>query len=169
MAGVSLVSIALAAYKGLPLLYALALNEERQFVPQSRGLGPCALGPVLQVWPERMYYRGVALGATDWIIDAHVLGGAPVDALAHAPGGWTQALRAPGVWQGGARAPCYGRSSISILSAISGAIRSACSASRTSLASKVSPASSASSNRASCSAVSAALLVSVKCSAPSMQ
>ncbi|MDD7972716.1 (2Fe-2S) ferredoxin domain-containing protein [Roseinatronobacter alkalisoli] len=56
-------------------------------------LGPCALGPVVQVWPEGTYYGGVTLTALDQIIDDHVVGGQPVAALAYAPGGPKQSLR----------------------------------------------------------------------------
>lgn len=56
-------------------------------------LGPCALGPVLQVWPEGTYYGGVDLHALDRILDQHVMGGAPVPELAYAPGGKKQTLR----------------------------------------------------------------------------
>lgn len=56
-------------------------------------LGPCALGPVLQVWPEGTYYGGVDLHALDRILDQHVIGGAPVAELAYAPSRKKQTLR----------------------------------------------------------------------------
>lgn len=55
-------------------------------------LGPCALGPVVQVWPEGTYYGGVTLEALDQIIDQHIVGGNPVQALSYAPGGKKQRL-----------------------------------------------------------------------------
>lgn len=58
-------------------------------------LGPCALGPVLQVWPEGTYYGGITLDALDQIIDQHVIDGDPVHAWSYAPGRKKQQLRKP--------------------------------------------------------------------------
>lgn len=56
-------------------------------------LGPCALAPVVQVWPEGTYYGGVTRADLDAILDGHVLGGEPVAPLAYASGGPKQRLR----------------------------------------------------------------------------
>jgi (2Fe-2S) ferredoxin len=56
-------------------------------------LGPCALAPVLQVWPEGTYYGGVDEAGVDRIIQEHLLGGDVVEDLAYHPTGRKQALR----------------------------------------------------------------------------
>lgn len=56
-------------------------------------LGPCNLAPVMQVWPEGTYYCGVDEAALDRIIDGHVIGAEPVEALAYRPIGAKQRLR----------------------------------------------------------------------------
>jgi (2Fe-2S) ferredoxin len=58
-------------------------------------LGPCALAPVIQVFPEGTYYGGVTEAAVDRIVEEHLLGGRIVDAFAYAPTGRKQRLRAP--------------------------------------------------------------------------
>jgi (2Fe-2S) ferredoxin len=56
-------------------------------------LGPCALAPVLQVWPEGTYYGGVDEAGIDRIIAEHLLGGKVVEDLAYQPTGRKQVLR----------------------------------------------------------------------------
>jgi (2Fe-2S) ferredoxin len=56
-------------------------------------LGPCALAPVLQVWPEGTYYGGVDEAGVDRIIREHLLGGHVVEDLAYHPTGRKQTLR----------------------------------------------------------------------------
>jgi len=56
-------------------------------------LGPCALGPVMQIWPEGTYYGGMTQDQLDRVIDDHVIGGSPVAELAYTPGGPKQRLR----------------------------------------------------------------------------
>jgi (2Fe-2S) ferredoxin len=58
-------------------------------------LGPCALGPVLQVWPDGTWYGGVDEAAVERIVDEHLLGGQPVAAFAYAPQPRKQVLRQP--------------------------------------------------------------------------
>lgn len=57
-------------------------------------LGPCALGPVLQVWPEGTWYGGVDEAGVERIVDEHLLGGQPVADLAYTPQAGKQRLRA---------------------------------------------------------------------------
>jgi (2Fe-2S) ferredoxin len=57
-------------------------------------LGPCALGPVLQVWPDGTWYGGVDEAGIDRIVDEHLLGGQPVAELAYTPQAGKQWLRA---------------------------------------------------------------------------
>ncbi len=57
-------------------------------------LGPCNLAPVLQVWPDGIYYGGVDEAAIDRIIGDHLLGGTVVDDLAYQPSRGKQTLRA---------------------------------------------------------------------------
>ncbi|MCX5496272.1 NAD(P)H-dependent oxidoreductase subunit E [Kaistia dalseonensis] len=61
---------------------------------KSTCLGPCNLAPVLQVFPEGTYYGGVTEDGIDRIIADHLLRDVVVDALAYAPTGTKQALRA---------------------------------------------------------------------------
>ena len=56
-------------------------------------LGPCALAPVIQVWPEGTVYGGVDENGVDRIIAEHLLGGAVVEDLAYARDGKKQFLR----------------------------------------------------------------------------
>jgi (2Fe-2S) ferredoxin len=48
-------------------------------------LGPCALAPVVQVWPEGTYYGGVDEAAADRIIRGHLLGNKIVEDIAYQP------------------------------------------------------------------------------------
>ncbi len=57
-------------------------------------LGPCALGPVVQVYPEGTFYGGVDEAGMDRIIDEHLLEGRVVEDLAYAPSEGKQRLRA---------------------------------------------------------------------------
>jgi (2Fe-2S) ferredoxin len=63
------------------------------FTARTSCLGPCALAPVVQVWPEGIHYGGVTEGGIDRIIQVHLLGGAMVEDLAYRPNGRKQALR----------------------------------------------------------------------------
>jgi (2Fe-2S) ferredoxin len=56
-------------------------------------LGPCALAPVLQVFPEGTYHGGVTEAAIDRIAEEHLLGGRIVEAFAYHPTGRKQRLR----------------------------------------------------------------------------
>ena len=56
-------------------------------------LGPCNLGPVVQVFPEGTWYGGVDEAGVDRIIAAHLLGGEVVADLAYAPQPGKQQLR----------------------------------------------------------------------------
>jgi (2Fe-2S) ferredoxin len=56
-------------------------------------LGPCALAPVVQVWPEGTYYGGVDEGATDRIIRDHLLAGKVVEDVVYHPADHRQTLR----------------------------------------------------------------------------
>jgi (2Fe-2S) ferredoxin len=56
-------------------------------------LGPCALAPVLQVWPEGTMYGGVDEAGVDRIIQTHLLGGEVVEDLVYRPTGTKQRLR----------------------------------------------------------------------------
>ncbi|SEB05984.1 (2Fe-2S) ferredoxin domain-containing protein [Rubrimonas cliftonensis] len=56
-------------------------------------LGPCALAPVMQVWPDGATYGGLDETGTDAVLRGHVLGGQPVDALRYEPTGRKQRLR----------------------------------------------------------------------------
>ena len=63
------------------------------FAARTSCLGPCALAPVVQVWPEGTYYGGVGETGMDKIIQDHLLGGAIVEELTYRPTGRKQALR----------------------------------------------------------------------------
>lgn len=56
-------------------------------------LGPCNLGPVVQVFPEATWYGGVDQAGMDRIIAEHLLGGEVVADLAYAPLAHKQTLR----------------------------------------------------------------------------
>jgi (2Fe-2S) ferredoxin len=56
-------------------------------------LGPCALAPVLQVFPEGTWYGGVTEAAVDRIAEEHLLGGRVVEDFAYRPTGRKQRLR----------------------------------------------------------------------------
>lgn len=56
-------------------------------------LGPCALAPVVQVFPEGTYYGGVTEAAIDRIAEEHLLGGCVVEEFAYQPTGRKQRLR----------------------------------------------------------------------------
>ena len=47
-------------------------------------LGPCGLGPVMQVWPDGTWYGGVDEAAVERIVEQHLLGGEPVAELSYA-------------------------------------------------------------------------------------
>lgn len=56
-------------------------------------LGPCNLAPVVQVYPEGVYYGGVDEAGIDQIIAEHLREGRMVADLAYAPGPGKQRLR----------------------------------------------------------------------------
>jgi (2Fe-2S) ferredoxin len=56
-------------------------------------LGPCKLGPVVQVFPEGTWYGGVDAAGMDRIIASHLLSGEVVADLAYAPLPGKQQLR----------------------------------------------------------------------------
>lgn len=56
-------------------------------------LGPCALAPVVQVYPEGVFYGGVTESGIDRIIQEHLMQGRPVEDLAYHPGAAKQRLR----------------------------------------------------------------------------
>jgi (2Fe-2S) ferredoxin len=56
-------------------------------------LGPCALAPVVQVWPDGTVYGGVDEAGVDRIIAEHLGEGRVVADLAYAPTGKKQTLR----------------------------------------------------------------------------
>jgi (2Fe-2S) ferredoxin len=56
-------------------------------------LGPCALGPVWQVWPDGTWYGGVDEAGAERIVQEHLLGGVPVDELVYMPQAGKQWLR----------------------------------------------------------------------------
>ena len=56
-------------------------------------LGPCSLAPVVQVYPEGVYYGGVDEAGIDRIIAEHILGNEIVADLAYAPTPGKQRLR----------------------------------------------------------------------------
>lgn len=56
-------------------------------------LGPCNLGPVVQVFPEGTWYGGVDEAGVDRIIASHLLAGEVVADLAYAPQPGKQQLR----------------------------------------------------------------------------
>lgn len=57
-------------------------------------LGPCALAPVMQVWPDGTTYGGLDEAGVDAVLRGHVVSGTPVDALCYRPTGRKQTLRA---------------------------------------------------------------------------
>ena len=56
-------------------------------------LGPCALAPVVQVYPEGVFYGGVDEAGMDRIVHQHLLGGEVVEDLAYHPSEKKQRLR----------------------------------------------------------------------------
>ena len=46
-------------------------------------LGPCGLGPVMQVWPDGTWYGGVDEAGVERIVEQHLLGGEPVAELSY--------------------------------------------------------------------------------------
>lgn len=56
-------------------------------------LGPCALAPVMQVWPDGATYGGLDEAGVDAILINHVQGGAPFEALRYRATGHKQRLR----------------------------------------------------------------------------
>lgn len=56
-------------------------------------LGPCNLGPVMQVWPEGTTYCWVDEAVLDDIIAEHLIDGRPAERQAYAPSARKQRLR----------------------------------------------------------------------------
>ncbi len=46
-------------------------------------LGPCFDGPSIVVYPEGVWYQGLKLNQLQEVIDAHMVGGKPVDSLVY--------------------------------------------------------------------------------------
>jgi (2Fe-2S) ferredoxin len=88
---------------GAALIWGHLRNEQARQLLRAAGegvtaakascLGPCALGPVVQVWPEGTYYGGVDEAAADRIIRGHLLGGKVVEDIAYHPTDAKQTLR----------------------------------------------------------------------------
>lgn len=68
---------------------------------RSTCLGPCALAPVVQVFPEGTYYGGVTEQAIDRIVEEHLLGDRVVADFAYHPTGRKQCLRPPATYLDG--------------------------------------------------------------------
>lgn len=58
------------------------LKEEVK-VTSSGCLGPCEEGPVIVVYPEGTWYKGVTLNDVQEIVEQHILEGKPVIRLVH--------------------------------------------------------------------------------------
>ncbi|MGQ2905726.1 MAG: (2Fe-2S) ferredoxin domain-containing protein [Neoaquamicrobium sediminum] len=71
----------------------LRVNGSGTMTAKSTCLGPCALAPVMQVFPEGTYYGGVTEPAIDRIVEEHLLGDRVVDDFAYQPTGRKQRLR----------------------------------------------------------------------------
>jgi (2Fe-2S) ferredoxin len=50
-------------------------------VNSSNCLGPCRQGPTMVVYPENVWYAGVTAADVAEIVDAHFVGGRPVERL----------------------------------------------------------------------------------------
>ena len=57
------------------------LLSEDTAVTASACLGPCFDGPMLVVYPEGVWYRGVQAADVDEIVRSHLRGGRPVERL----------------------------------------------------------------------------------------
>jgi len=66
---------------------------EGTMTAKSTCLGPCALAPVVQVWPEGTIYGGVDEAGLERIAILHLIDGRLVDDLAYHPTGRKQSLR----------------------------------------------------------------------------
>lgn len=64
----------------------LASTAPALMFTRSSCLGPCKLAPVVQVYPEGVYYCAVDPLALDRVLDEHLLGGQIVEDLAYRPG-----------------------------------------------------------------------------------
>lgn len=51
-------------------------------------MGPCSMGPVVVVYPEGVWYKGVKPEDVDEILDAHIVGGKKVERLEISPEMW---------------------------------------------------------------------------------
>lgn len=64
----------------------LASTAPALMFTRSSCLGPCKLAPVVQVYPEGVYYCAIDNLTLDRVLDEHLLGGQVVDELAYRPG-----------------------------------------------------------------------------------
>jgi predicted RND superfamily exporter protein/(2Fe-2S) ferredoxin len=64
----------------------LASTAPALMFTRSSCLGPCKMAPVVQVYPEGVYYCAVDTLALDRVLDEHLLGGQVVEELAYRPG-----------------------------------------------------------------------------------
>ncbi|WP_159912468.1 ferredoxin [Pantoea sp. 18069] len=90
-------------HAGAALVWGHLRNEQKRLDLRNAGggmmsartscLGPCNLGPVVQVFPEGTWYGGVDEAGMDRIIASHLLGGEVVADLAYAPLPAKQMLR----------------------------------------------------------------------------
>ncbi len=71
----------------------LRTASDGTFTARTSCLGPRALAPVLQVWPQGTYYGGVGETGMDKIVQDHLLGGPIVEELTYRPTGRKQTLR----------------------------------------------------------------------------
>lgn len=55
---------------------------------QTGCMGPCGDGPVVAVFPENVWYKNVTLEDVEEIVDAHLVGGTPVERLQMADADW---------------------------------------------------------------------------------
>jgi len=88
---------------GAAVVWAHLRNEQKRLNLRTTGvgvmtckttcLGPCNLGPVLQVFPEGTYYGGVDEAGIDRIVQQHLMEGHVVDELAYPPVPRRQRLR----------------------------------------------------------------------------
>jgi (2Fe-2S) ferredoxin len=87
---------------GAPVIWGHLRNERDRlslhtvggvFLAKASCLGPCALAPVVQVWPDGTYYGGVDESGMDRIIHDHLFNGKIVEELAYRANGRKQYLR----------------------------------------------------------------------------
>lgn len=88
--------------KGAALTWGHMRNEQQRLDLRNKNglmsakascLGPCNLAPVVQVYPEGVYYGGIGEVEIDRIIDGHLINGKPVADLIYEPLPKKQLLR----------------------------------------------------------------------------